>query len=191
MKNYDEEDEVEVEETVPMKKEMKKEMKTGFRPSANSLNLKKEIDFIGIINHYKKLMVCEQFIITGSFGWMQLGLMSKAKDLDIILVNPTEESLAVLEKLREPSKNTDYPNDKNQFLVNHEGTMIYFFINTSKIDTIELANGISIASIKGTVKAKKRFARLKDFLQLKNIAEIFYNEAEFTQFLRNQQDKVK
>ncbi len=143
------------------------------------------------IDHYKKLIVCEQFIVTGSYGWALLGLASTITDLDIILVNPTEESLNLLDRIKEPKPQLLYPEGKTQFAVLYEAIHIDFFVKNTKIDTIDLANGLSIASIKGTIKAKKAYARLKDWMQLKNIADMFYSDSDFLDFLKKEQNKIK
>jgi hypothetical protein len=45
-----------------------------------------------IIRHYKSLLPCEQFVVTGGYALQRVGLKDKSDDIDIILVNPTDEA---------------------------------------------------------------------------------------------------
>ena len=142
------------------------------------------------IDHFKKLLPCEQFIITGSYAWKLLGLTKKVKDLDIILVKPNEDAIKNLEMLREP-ENPDYPPNKNQYFVKYNDMHIDFYVKSSKIDTIDLANGLSISIIKGTILANKHYGRIKDTMQLKAIADIFCSNEELMNMIENEVSKYK
>ena len=146
------------------------------------------MDAMIAIDHFKKLLPCDQFIITGSFGWKLLGLVQNVKDLDIILVNPTESAMNSLDALREPN-NSDYPANPNQYKVKFGTLIIDFYVKKTKIDTIDLANGLSIASIKGTIRAKKQYGRMKDFYQLSAIASIFCTRKELVSAIEKEQSK--
>ena len=56
-----------------------------------------------IIKHYQTIFSCDQFILTGSTALKFHGLVDSASDIDIILVNPTEECKKIIEKLEEKS----------------------------------------------------------------------------------------
>ena len=66
-----------------------------------------------IIKHFKTLLPCEQFVVTGSYVLALNGIydMSKVKDLDIILVNPTPESLGIISRLMDGSPAKTKPKD--------------------------------------------------------------------------------
>jgi len=140
-----------------------------------------------VIDHFKKLLTCEQFIITGSYALNQLGLTESVGDLDIILVNPDKTSIDVLNKLKEPTNN-EYPSTE-YFRVIMDNIKIDFYIRNKILPTIELANGLVISMPKDIVKAKKSYGRLKDTLQLMAISEIFYTPKDLEKAIEN--EKVK
>ena len=139
------------------------------------------------ISHFKKLLECEQFIVTGSYSFYLLGLINRVTDLDIILVNPTEETRKILERLKVETK-SEYPGG-NQIRVKYENMNIDFFSQASEVKCLNV-NGIEIAYPKDTVKAKKQYQSLKHIIQLKGISELFFKPSDLVEAVKLEQAKL-
>ena len=145
-----------------------------------------------VIEHLTKLLECDKMIITGSFALKQVGLTDKVKDLDIILIKPSENTLSVLNRLHEPYGDKDYPQDPFQFRININGVSVDVWCEEKDEPSIEIKYEgiyINIAMVSNIIKAKKRQKRLKDILQLKKIAEKFYTSQDMGTFLAVEQAK--
>lgn len=152
----------------------------------NKLSMKK------VIEHLSKLISCEKIIYTGSFPLSLMGLTEKVKDLDVIVVNPSDDTLLVLDRLHVPYIKTDYPKDPRQFRIVVEGVSVDIWVDTKTEECLEVnydGTVISIAKINNIIKAKKRYKRLKDIMQLKTMAEKFYKPEELATFLKVEQSK--
>jgi len=138
------------------------------------------------IKHFKSLLPCEQFVVTGSYVLALNGLvdMTKVKDLDIILVNPTSESLGIIARLMEdaPAKTKPTGTTSLKAILMHDKTKIDFFVVDKKQSTLQLPD-FEIAKVDSIVAAKKSYKRMKDELQLRKIAQLFFNQNEFVKFL--------
>ena len=145
------------------------------------------------ILHFKTLLPCEQFIVTGSYSFMIMGLTQKAEDIDIVLVNPTSEAISILDRLQESEESkhlkNEYAGAKRVYRIMHNSIKVDVFIDSVKMECFELANGLLISTIPLTIKAKKSYSRLKDWLQLRTYAEIFYKQSEFDAFLEKEKSK--
>lgn len=150
-------------------KEVKlKEVKRG--KGVNRLNIDNPV-FKQAIDHFKKMVECEKFIITGSYALAKFGLTHSIKDLDIVLIKPAEESLQILEKLRiTESENNHYPIDKSRIPVMFGDLKIDFIIRSSR-KYIELADGLLIAYPMDIIEAKQRYQKTHHILQIKAIAD--------------------
>ena len=145
------------------------------------------------IDHFKKLLTCEQFIITGSYALKQLGLVTTVKDLDIILVRPSDETVSILTKLHTPRFVTDYPPSKTQYRVLFGDVEVDFFTKDSKQKTIriEIENELYDISLPSNIaKAKRDLNSLKQIIQLKKIAELFYTDNVLQGFLNEQSNRL-
>lgn len=139
-----------------------------------------------IIKHYQTLLTCEQFIVTGSYSLSKHGLVpiSKVADLDILLVNPTSETKALLERLQKDNPaNTTPSGGSVSFIFMHEKTKIDVFFEDKKIDGLLSDDGILFNSVDRIVSAKKKANRIKDWVQLKKISKIFYEQNKFDSFI--------
>lgn len=150
---------------------------------------------IEIIKHYKTLLPCDQFVITGSFAMSLYGLLDKNKvgDLDLILVNPTDEAKNILERLQkdQPAKTKPNSGGNVSYIFMHEKTKIDVFIVSAPV----LDNGLSfndcmVNPIDNIVKAKKKYNRMKDWIQLRNYSRRLFEPDEFQKFL-DSLDKVE
>jgi hypothetical protein len=135
-----------------------------------------------IIKHYQTIFSCDQFILTGSTALKMYGLVDSASDIDIILVNPTEECKKIIEKLEEKSNKQNTYKSTVAYMFEHEGVKIDIFIETVKVDCCSY-EGILINPIKRIVEAKKKIARIKDFAQLRKMASSILTEKELMNYL--------
>lgn len=135
-----------------------------------------------IIKHYQTIFACDQFILTGSTALKFHGLVDSASDIDIILINPTEDCKTILEKLQEKSNKKNTYGGSVAYMFEHEGVKIDIFIETTKIDCCSY-EGVFINPIKKIVEAKKNIGRTKDFAQLRKIASSILTEKELMSYL--------
>ena len=135
-----------------------------------------------IIKHYQTIFACDQFILTGSTALKFHGLVDSSSDIDIILINPTEDCKTILEKLQEKSNKKNTYGGSVAYMFEHEGVKIDIFIETTKTDCCSY-EGIFINPIKKIVEAKKKIARTKDFAQLRKIASSILTEKELMSYL--------
>ena len=138
-----------------------------------------------IIKHYQTILACEQFILTGSTALQFHGLVETSSDVDIILVNPTDECKKIIEKLEEKSNTQNTYKASVAYIFEHEGVKIDIFIETTKTDCCSY-EGVFINPIKKIVEAKKKIARTKDFAQLRKIASSILTADELNTFLDSQ-----
>jgi len=142
-----------------------------------------------ILNHYKTLLECDQFVLTGSAALKHLGLIETCSDLDVILVNPTNATLAMLQRLQEanPAKTAPKPsqitpceakaaNGALGFIFMHEAVKIDIFISSKTIVSEVFVSGILLNPISQIIAAKKKFNRLKDLVQLRYLSRLFFCE---------------
>lgn len=144
-----------------------------------------------IAHHFKTVLLAEDFILTGSFALNQLGFDIKAKDLDIVLVNPKGSTLEVLEELEKanPPKNlisyTLPLNIKQTFRFMYDGIGVDVFIHKNLIvSTTQTKCGLTIAPISHIVKAKKDLNRPKDMIQLINLSKTIISDEEFNSYVK-------
>jgi hypothetical protein len=139
-----------------------------------------------IIKHYKTLLSCEQFVVTGSYALKRMGLCSECSDIDIILVNPTDEAKSICERLMKdyPAKTKPSAGSDLLAIFMHEDTKIDIFVETAHIETLSV-DGFEISKADRIISAKKEMGRMKDWLQLREISREFFIQEEFENFLNN------
>lgn len=133
------------------------------------------------IKYLQSLLPCEQFTVTGSYVLKLMGLVDSIGDLDVILYKPTEETINILKRLDESGKE-QYPGQK-MYTLTHEGNKVEIFITSVKEEVVILESGVNISLIKNIIKAKQGYNRLKDWLQLRKIASLFFVNENFNKFL--------
>lgn len=167
--------------------------------------MEQNLNFEETIKHFKTIIKCDRFIITGSYALTKYGLTSGSKDLDIILVNPSVESCEMLQKLVD-SKPCQFDRQyEHEFMysVSYQGIKIDFFVfKYNGLNTIQEAgakqytertltfDGCEYAIIPDIVKAKKSYGKLKHILQLQMMASQFYVESDLRNFLANEMKKI-
>ena len=142
-----------------------------------------------IAKHYKTLLPCEQFYVTGSTALAYHGLveLNSATDLDIILVNPTEAAKELLSRLQTANPAHTKPGGKAEvnYIFKHEDVKVDIFVQAEKVDGLLSCDGIQFSSVKHIVAAKKRINRMKDFIQLRNLSRLFFKNEETETYLNN------
>lgn len=136
-----------------------------------------------IIKHYQTILSCDQFILTGSTALQYYGLVDKSSDIDIILVNPTEECKALLERLEEKSDLQNNYKGTLAYKFKHEDTKIDIFFEFSTVPSCTSYEGVFLNPINRIIIAKKISARLKDFAQLRKMAMSILSDKELYDFL--------
>jgi hypothetical protein len=129
--------------------------------------------------HYKTILPCEQFVVTGTYALQRMGLISDSNDIDIILINPTNEAEEALKRLmnEHPAKTT--PGSCGVMAIfMHEQTKIDVFKESKKLETL-MVDGFEISKARSIFEAKKRMGRPKDWLQLAKIARGIFKQEEF------------
>lgn len=140
---------------------------------------------LSIIKYFKALLKTERFIVTGGTVLQLHGLKEKAPDLDLILVNPSEEALTVLRAMQEasPAKTKPFGGGGLAAILMHEGVKVDFWIqNDFKETTLNyLGEDFEIANVGAIIRAKKSIGRFKDFADLKIIAARIHSEKAFNE----------
>lgn len=141
-----------------------------------------------LLKELKTMFVADKFVVTGSVALAKYKLMpiEKVGDVDIILVNPTKDSIDLAGRMA-----TDFPAKGRPSQI---GSLIACFIKDGK--KIELftrkekesiiIDGIDYDTIPSIVSAKKKYNRMKDWLQLRKLSRLFFKYEEFTTFLNSQ-----
>lgn len=147
--------------------------------------------------HFQRVLKCSKFIVTGSYALNVFGLIDKVKDLDILLVDPSAETLDTLARLSEAPESmhlklpeSSYPQSLCMTRIMYNGIKIDFFYGAGIIEQghLTLANGLNLSTVPGIVLAKKNANRLKDWLQLRDIAESIFTDIQFNSFLRDKKN---
>lgn len=140
-----------------------------------------------VIKQLKTLLPCEQFVVTGSYALNKFGLSEKVGDLDIILVNPTEEALNIMNRM-----STDFL-AKTKFLYEQKGNIFMMenvkvdvFIQKQPVITEIMIDEVLFATVSHIVRQKKTINRMKDWLQLRKLASSICKTEEFNNFLDKQ-----
>lgn len=141
-----------------------------------------------ILTHYKTILSCEQFVVTGSYAMFLHGLLDEKSvaDLDIILVNPTPETKILLGKLQEaqPAKTQSGSGEVSAIFM-HDKVKIDVFILDKRIINALSFEGIDVSPIGRIITAKQKYNRLKDWIHLRNISRLFFKQEDFQKMLND------
>lgn len=147
------------------------------------------------IMHFKAVVKCEHLIVTGSYALYKYGLITAFSDLDLLVVNPTTEAKQIIIDLQktDDSKHliSDYAASFNVYRILFNGIKIDFHCVNLAEPFMLLDSGIKLATIKGIVKAKLKANRLKDLLQLREIAKVIYEDSMFKTFMESELTQLK
>lgn len=149
------------------------------------------MDKLKIAHHFKLVLPAEDFLLTGTFALQKMGFNIRSKDLDIILVNPKQSTLELLESLEKanPPKNLlDYPTpleNKGIFRFIHDGVEVDVFIHRKlTVTETQTQCGLKLAPLNHIVKAKKDLGRPKDMVQLLKLSNDIITDNEFNSYVK-------
>lgn len=160
-----------------------------------------------LILKLRTLLPAKDFIVTGSFVLAEYGLMDKSRinDLDIILINPEQSTVDTINRLMAdfPAKTKPLPitnvttedtSGRKLKAVKSECLKAIFMFDQIKVDVLImeamseptlLVNGIKYCTVSHIINAKKSYGRMKDWLQLRDVARLFFKEEEFNHILNS------
>lgn len=155
-----------------------------------------------IVLYLKDLLKAEKFILTGSYALQKIGLFPWAvNDLDVLLYKPIGETTAFLKAVKEVTQEAEEYPDEDSFyqikLPQVDGTIVkvdVWIIAEKEVtragECFDLADGTSISTIPGIIKAKKSYTRgknhFKHLVQRKAMAGLIYKEGEFEAYVSDQ-----
>lgn len=148
--------------------------------------------------HFKRVLNCENFVVTGSFALYKFGLVDEAEDLDIILINATVDAEDILfnlasapesQHLLPKEHHEEYPDSLKLTRIMYQGIKMDFFFGDCFADRqyFTAANGLVYSTANSIFAAKRRADRFKDWLQLRQIAARIFREEELMAFINNNQ----
>ena len=127
-----------------------------------------------IVKKLQRLVQCDQFVVTGSIALNLHGLTKEMPhDIDIILANPTEQTVRMLETLQ---KINPIPREKmgytDEFMYNFmsEGIEVNVFCQ-GKEEGCLWHDYVQVSPVMRIILAKKGYKRVKDYRQLNEIAK--------------------
>jgi hypothetical protein len=133
------------------------------------------------------ILGADGFILTGSLALMYYGLVDKAGDIVLILVNPSETARTVLDNLQTTDPSPKFrPGGPVNYSFFFEGAKVDVWIQQTSCEekpVIMTKEGIRLASVRHIVQAKKRIGRPKDWISLMQIAKRIYDPVEFEKAL--------
>lgn len=141
-----------------------------------------------ICKELKTMFPADKFIITGSLALAKYDLINAEKvgDIDIILVNPTEEALSLAKRMQEDFPASTHASEDSELLA-------IFMKSGYKVDIYKGVNepsleigGLLYATIPHIIAAKQRINRMKDWVQLRKISRLFFKGESFINYLNNQ-----
>lgn len=146
-----------------------------------------EAEFLSAVNSVIRNLKTKQtnlsYSIIGSSVFAILGIRpwDTVKDIDIILYNPTKETLSLLDSISTITSNNNYPT-KSLISINYinnsnKPIKIDFFISDPDLESIPkiFYKEHPIIKIPEILKAKKSYNRDKDKLDIMNIVKFFLN----------------
>ena len=141
------------------------------------------VNLVIVIRNLKTKQTNLSYSITGSSVFAILGIRpwDTVKDIDIILYNPTKETLSLLDSISTITSNNNYPT-KSLISINYinnsnKPIKIDFFISDPDLESIPkiFYKEHPIIKIPEILKAKKSYNRDKDKLDIMNIVKFFLN----------------
>ena len=145
-----------------------------------------------IFKELRALFACDALIITGSQALKKYGLVTKATDIDIILINPTVDTKERLHNLqaefpaatKAQFEDESYGDHSLISIFKWKGLKVDVFVSTG--EPFLTIDGFNYATIDNIVKAKLRAGRLKDWLQLRKIAARIWTSEGMSKWLEDQ-----
>lgn len=138
----------------------------------------------------KTLLSSNELILTGSTALAYHGLlkMDEAKDLDLLILNPSDTTKEVLNRLQ-----ADYPSSKwregspvsHSFIYEGVKVDVWFLTCHEDAEYLTTSDGVQVSSIGAIVNAKLSIGRSKDWIQLMQLSKRIFDPAKFEAQLPN------
>jgi len=142
-----------------------------------------------IYKHFKTVLPAEQFIITGSNALYLMGVTkSTPGDIDVLLVNPSDEAISLCEKLNlldflKSDKSDAYRNSSLLAQFEFDGKKIDIFRTNKKRDELLSIDGVYVDKLDLIIAAKKSYNRPKDWIHCAKIAQVICTQSELNQYI--------
>jgi hypothetical protein len=136
------------------------------------------------IKQLHALLPCKQFVVTGSTALQFLGLVESSSDLDIILVDASEETKNICVRLQNDCPAKSKPEGGEVvYIFMYNNIKVDIFLLNKEIPTELKVDGFLVADLKTIVSAKMRFARTKDWVQLRKLSRFFFKQEKFDEYV--------
>lgn len=149
----------------------------------------KHREYSDAVKHFKTLLECDQFLVTGGMALHAVGLYKNYNDLDILLVNPSEESKKLIRKLMEASpaktKCDKYSEAEIGLIgITQFGNIKVDFFSTYTQSGVRVKHlttpcGLDITLPEWSFEFKRKANRPKDWIDLYGIAKSICDKDEF------------
>jgi hypothetical protein len=140
-----------------------------------------------IIAKLKTLLPAADFIVTGSYVLAEYGLMpsDRVGDLDIILVKPEPTAVNNLVNLMRDFPAKTHPVTGSLYIFMDGNVKVDVFVDDKFKERTLLVDGIRYTTVAHIISAKKSYGKMKHWLQLRDMARLFFKEEEFQAMLNN------
>jgi len=132
----------------------------------------------------KNMLKCDQFILTGSLAFKFHGLDVDCNDIDLILINPTNETRNLLCNLSNlfPRINGcqgKYSKLEANYQFVLDGVPVDIFIECNIKSCLQTKEGVDINPICDIIKAKMILGRIKDYKSLYEWSQKIFSNKTF------------
>lgn len=135
--------------------------------------------FIDVISLLKSQLIAERFILTGSCALNLQGWPIKTKDIDIILIKPSEGTIEMMKNLAKdfpPKRKGEYETPDCYRWTQPDGDIeVDVWVLTSAPELLVSKQGFEINSLPRIVYAKKRINRFKDWVLLRYLSSRIFS----------------
>jgi hypothetical protein len=141
------------------------------------------------VKHFKSILQCQNLVLTGSFVLKTHGLIeAEPKDIDILVVNPTDFCKEQIKSLQETSPaETQAKGSSSHHLLGitiFDGIKIDFFEAQGELVTLDYC-GTETTTIKHIIDAKLAIGRDKDIIQLLKMSQNIMTQDKAIKLLEN------
>lgn len=144
---------------------------------------------IEAIKHFQNICKCKKFLLTGSSVLHLHRLTNPTKDIDISLIEPSEETVEMLKRLQQETMEPGFGNFLNYqgeevIMLKFDDYKFDFFIeHSTPLPTYFKYDGIECKPIQDIITAKKKLSRPKDCVQLQALSKKIYSEKDLQNYL--------
>lgn len=128
----------------------------------------------------------EGFILTGSLALKYHELTDNASDIDILLVKPSGDAIAVLDRLQNANPSPKHrPGSPVDYSFYYESVKVdvWLLSDFDEKPILQTEEGVRVSSVRAIIRAKKAIGRPKDWINLMNMSRLIYSPSEFEEVL--------